>query len=706
MAMETRRVSIYVTAAGWIEVSVDEHFTAGDILAKVKTSLEDQPWHGNAVVSLGSKQFKPSEFLGDRCRSGGGGNHESGAGTGGVNSSMATALCLANYSLLGPTAKAPVHMTTERRGITIQQIQKLLDFVSLMVQFWTGTYGDELGVPLTFEGFNLYHANDWVIKPATAGQHGQGCSYVEAQEAQLLLKVNTCTATVFCFGFRLVAEVAEVQLPLWFVSHAWLEPIRLFLKCLQKHSLVRLTKSAYWVCAYANNQHNVEEDISKNPRKSSFYKAMQLCQGVLLVLDSQATPFRRIWCCFEESIAVEERASNSLLLDVGATDGDDVAHVLTDGLAGGESRAQPVMALLAKSRREKSFPTELLKEGLAVNIEQASATQAADKTSILNSIAFPRSRTIALNSNYSKDHPSYQIVNRALASHFALAAMYTSYLQDQDVSSLLVALQADEARTSLQLSLTECHEFTDEKLSTLLEHLPRCLQNLRLDLGFTGLKCFPVFPVSNISLQKLVLRFTGSLQSIAGFNTMLQHLQPSLRHLELWFSNLPFLEDLEFGPGNDTLLRLQLVELMLYVEGCPLVSQTSKQSLYDAAMTMRSRRCLQAWIHIEDAVVKQGLCIMSRASLKFPFCSAFASQSDNRGATRGAPKDLSTLVESQGLPFPCSQKGCSTFHENLHGYCQRHRFQRFSQKLSTQFHAAPGFDLSCCIHWPDKSYAS
>ena len=237
------------------------------------------------------------------------------------------------------------------------------------------------------------------------------------------------------------------------------------------------------------------------------------------------------------------------------------------------------MALLAKSRREKSFPTELLKEGLAVNIELASATQAADKTSILNSIAFPRSRTIALNNDYSRDHPNYQIVNRALASHFALAAMYTSYLQGQDVSSLLVALQADEARTSLQLSLTECHEFTDEKLSTLLEHLPRCLQNLRLDLGFTGLKCFPVPSVLNVALQKLVLRFTGSLQSIAGFSAMLQHLQPSLRHLELWCSNLPFLEDLEFGPGNHTLLRLQLVELVLYVEGCPLVSQTSKQSL-------------------------------------------------------------------------------------------------------------------------------
>ena len=29
MATETRCVSIYVTAAGWIELSVDEHFTAG-----------------------------------------------------------------------------------------------------------------------------------------------------------------------------------------------------------------------------------------------------------------------------------------------------------------------------------------------------------------------------------------------------------------------------------------------------------------------------------------------------------------------------------------------------------------------------------------------------------------------------------------------------------------------------------------------------
>ena len=103
-----------------------------------------------------------------------------------------------------------------------------------------------------------------------------------------------------------MAENPDAQMPAWFVSHAWIEPIRLFLMCLRRHALLRELErlEAYWVCAYANNQHTLDLAISRNPRKTSFYKAMQLCRGVLLVLDSEATPFTRIWCCFEESIAV------------------------------------------------------------------------------------------------------------------------------------------------------------------------------------------------------------------------------------------------------------------------------------------------------------------------------------------------------------------------------------------------------------------
>ena len=52
-----------------------------------------------------------------------------------------------------------------------------------------------------------------------------------------------------------------------------------------------------------HNQHCVEEDIKSNPRSTSFYRAMQMSEGVLLVLDSAGTPLERIWCCFEEAIA-------------------------------------------------------------------------------------------------------------------------------------------------------------------------------------------------------------------------------------------------------------------------------------------------------------------------------------------------------------------------------------------------------------------
>ena len=83
-----------------------------------------------------------------------------------------------------------------------------------------------------------------------------------------------------------------------------------FVKAVEKHSKVRFPRGernevdcdrntadedvSYWVCAYANNQHAV--DIPTNPHESPFYKAMQLCEGVLVVLDASATVFTRSWC--------------------------------------------------------------------------------------------------------------------------------------------------------------------------------------------------------------------------------------------------------------------------------------------------------------------------------------------------------------------------------------------------------------------------
>ena len=68
-----------------------------------------------------------------------------------------------------------------------------------MADRWCETVGEHRGTRLRFDTFNLYHANHWIIKPATEGYEKKGCSLVEIMAIQ-------------------------VQRPNWFVSHAWIEP--------------------------------------------------------------------------------------------------------------------------------------------------------------------------------------------------------------------------------------------------------------------------------------------------------------------------------------------------------------------------------------------------------------------------------------------------------------------------------------------------
>lgn len=134
----------------------------GDIIARVQEARPDDPWHGNTLLSCGPERFQPADVVKDDGKD----------------------LTLANYSMLATPGR--LQIATERSGITIPQIQALLDFmyniIGLMSSegLWTGTFGDEHGRPLSFETFNLYHADEWIIRPATAaGAHHPACSYVE-----------------------------------------------------------------------------------------------------------------------------------------------------------------------------------------------------------------------------------------------------------------------------------------------------------------------------------------------------------------------------------------------------------------------------------------------------------------------------------------------------------------------------------------------
>ena len=77
---------------------------------------------------------------------------------------------------------------SEHRAISLQQLQTIFHFVASQCQRWD----------LTLEIMNLYHADAWLIRPATKKEN---CSMVE-----LLAK--------------------EPQKPQWFISHWSLSQLR------------------------------------------------------------------------------------------------------------------------------------------------------------------------------------------------------------------------------------------------------------------------------------------------------------------------------------------------------------------------------------------------------------------------------------------------------------------------------------------------
>ena len=96
------------------------------------------------------------------------------------------------------------------------------------------------------------------------------------------------------------------------------------LKLHAKERSLSETENYYWICTFANNQHNVELNINEGVEKTPFYRALfsKSCEGTLLLLDEfKATPFSRIWCVFELYITTVaskgKDKSKSLLFDVG-----------------------------------------------------------------------------------------------------------------------------------------------------------------------------------------------------------------------------------------------------------------------------------------------------------------------------------------------------------------------------------------------------
>lgn len=226
---------------------------------------------------------------------------------------------------------------------------------------------------------NLYHINELFIKPLTKNRE---CSFVE-----------------------LVAESDE-QEPTWFVSHWWGTPFLDTLRMLKLHAQKRnvsFTDEYYWICAFASNQHHLDELNPDDYLATPFAKAImgQKCKGSVALFNTNgeyhyvppAMTFTRSWCVFESFVAIEHaKAEKQYLLDfatiLSEEDTNDCrcASLLyelepEDDSDGSDFRKVGHTSDVYGNNTEY-YPLTLAELGVQVTIQKAEASQPSDQANI------------------------------------------------------------------------------------------------------------------------------------------------------------------------------------------------------------------------------------------------------------------------------------------------------------------------------------
>jgi hypothetical protein len=169
--------------------------------------------------------------------------------------------------LRDPSVKGARVKATEQRGLTILQLEAL--FAEGKRRCTANGWRDKrTGKRVTAKTLNLYHMVDFVVKPATEAAN--------------------------CSAAELVSSHA--QLPQWFVSHWWGEPVADFITCLKvlcADKGLPIETTTFWVCAYALNQHDVEGELRGGVQDSPFVRALLLADGAVSIVDSQGQYFTR-----------------------------------------------------------------------------------------------------------------------------------------------------------------------------------------------------------------------------------------------------------------------------------------------------------------------------------------------------------------------------------------------------------------------------
>eukprot|EP00931_Biecheleriopsis_adriatica_P027677 TRINITY_DN16601_c0_g1_i1.p1 TRINITY_DN16601_c0_g1~~TRINITY_DN16601_c0_g1_i1.p1 ORF type:complete len:707 (+),score=182.60 TRINITY_DN16601_c0_g1_i1:61-2181(+) len=353
---------------------------------------------------------------------------------------------------------------TEHRTTTYPQIERVMGFLEENCSGYTDHMPAKLsktsGKPLRMDFLNFYHLSNYIILPLTKPRK---TAFVEMLTNQ--------------------GQPAS-----WFLSHWWGGPMVNFVDCLKKHMSTRglPLDSAYWIWAFACRPHQQQCEITDDPKKVPFFKALDNTKyHVLLVLDPQATAFKRIWCCYETSLCLDQARAS---IDV-ATSNGGTAELLTAGLTEEEEKLElhnSGRGVRAKCARESSFPIEILEAGLNIQLDKAEAWKEEDKSLIMKSIAQL--------SHHEEEQASCAEAELRLKAFFAVALWSRATVGEKAERTMVMRRRLMKAASALQSDTTrKCLNMHADGLDrecfrTLAENLPPNLHDLNLSLRCSSMK--------------------------------------------------------------------------------------------------------------------------------------------------------------------------------------------------------------------------
>lgn len=225
-----------------------------------------------------------------------------------------------------------------------------------------------------------------------------------------------------------------------------------------------------WICAFANNQHRLDDEITEDPADSAFAKAMEIADfRIVSIQDLKEDVYTRIWCIYELYLALILPKNPGIegLLAV-YTYINKSAIGLIEG--GGTSKKW-------RLDDEKYFPRDSLFNALRICIQEANASDPVDKKHILNAIV--GRKDLEMEFDHLAEHENYEKLNSAVRGKFASSIFALEYLHR--------TVRWDECKIAMRHSITKVftldfHEIniSSEAAIDILRHLPNGLAHLKI----------------------------------------------------------------------------------------------------------------------------------------------------------------------------------------------------------------------------------